>query len=326
MSAASRPRLSGLCVLTTLIALLFVAAPASQAAQTDPVIQPPVANGTYLALGDSLAFGYQAAKVGACAPTNCTSPDTQFSTGYVNVFGGLFGANTLGVHTVNLGCPGETSSTLINATNATTGCTTYPFPIHSNHPGKTQLQAAVDVLQSIGKRVSPITIDIGANDVLGLVGTCTSGGVISLTCVQSSAPTVFATINANLDSTLNTLRQEGGVKHEIIVIGTYNPLYPAVFNQVFTQTGNAALATQAADGTDALATQLNSLQAATAAKYRAVFANPLSTFNPTGAPHPGLELTTICTLTAVCGPLQDIHPTDTGYQAYAGVVDQASGF
>src|SRR5204863_2011412 len=100
-------------------------------------------------------------------------------------------------------CPGETSSTLINATNSTTGCTTYnapaeargqPLPIHVDHPGKTQLQAAVDVLQSVGKRVSPITIDIGANDILGAVNGCTSGTppntVISLSCVQAAAPAV----------------------------------------------------------------------------------------------------------------------------------------
>ena len=36
------------------------------AAQTAPVIRAPVANGTYLALGDSLAFGYQA-RVGAAS-------------------------------------------------------------------------------------------------------------------------------------------------------------------------------------------------------------------------------------------------------------------
>ncbi len=332
MSAASRPRMRGLCVIATLCAL-FVAVPAANAAQTAPVIQPPVAGGTYLALGDSLAFGYQQAKVNACAGTGCTSPDTQFSTGYVDVFGQLFGANTLGVNTVNLGCPGETSVTLVNATNATTGCTTYPFAIHDNHPGKTQLQAAVDTLQRFGKRVSPITVGIGANDVLGLVrNTCTTAGVISITCVQANAPATFATVNQNLDTTLSTLRQAGGVKHEIIVVGLYNPLYPAIYQQTFgqvlaaggSQAQAAAAAAQAGAGTDALAAQLNSLQSATAAKYRAVFADPLPVFNPQG--NPQVELGTICTLTAVCGPLQDIHPTDSGYAALANVVKQASGF
>ena len=184
------------------------------------------------------------------------------------------------------------------------------------------------MLQSIGKRVSPITIDIGANDILGLVrGQCTDGGVISLSCVQQNAPAVFATINANLDSTLNTLRQEGGVKHEIIVVGLYNVLYPAIFQQMLAQTGNTGRrqpgrrrhATQ-------LAIQLNALQAATAAKYRAVFADPFPVFNPQGNPLRA-EIGSICTKTArLRSAANDIHPTDSGYAALAGVVAAADGF
>jgi hypothetical protein len=45
-------------------------------------------------------------------------------------------------------------------------------------------------------------------------------------------------------------------------------------------------------------------------------------FNPPG-PN---EIATICTLTAFCGPLHDIHPTDAGYQAMANVVFAASGY
>ena len=163
MSKHLRSRVVG-CLLTMAVAVIALA-PAANAAQNDPVIQAPEANGTYLALGDSLAFGYQASKVATCLPTGCTTPDSIFNTGYVNDYAAGFTAS--GVNTVNLGCPGETSSTLINATNSTTGCTTYnappvfggqPLPIHVDHPNQTQLQAAVDVLQSIGKRVSPITM------------------------------------------------------------------------------------------------------------------------------------------------------------------------
>jgi lysophospholipase L1-like esterase len=317
-----RSRVVGCLLAVAVGAIAF--APAANAASTDPVIQAPEAGGTYLALGDSLAFGYQAVKVNACAATGCTNPDSIFNTGYVDDYAASFGVS--GVNTVNLGCPGETSSTLLNATNATTGCTTYPFAIHSNHPGETQIQAAVDVLRSIGKKVSPITIDIGANDVLGAVRGCTDSttGAISLTCVQGAAPAVFATINSNLDSALNTLRQEGGVKHEIIVVGLYNVLYPAIFQQTLIQTGSLAAAAAAGAASDQLAIQLNALQAATAAKYRAVFADPFPVFNPQG--NPSAEIASICTKTAVCGPLHDIHPTDSGYAALAGVVGAADGF
>jgi lysophospholipase L1-like esterase len=317
MSSSSRPRLRGLCVIFTL-SLLLAVVPAASAdpASTAPTVKAPIAQkGTYIALGDSLAFGYQSARVGACAPTGCTSPDTQFNTGYVDVFAGLFGADYPGVKTVNLGCPGETSATLINATNATTGCTTYPFAIHSGHPGQTQLEAAVHVIQEAGKNTSPVTIDIGANDVLALRNACTTAGATNLTCVQAGAPAAFATVESNLDATLDKLRAEGGKNLEIIVVGLYNPLYVPIFFQ----SGAGAAA-----GTDALTNQLNSLTAATAAKYKALFVDPMATFNPGNGTNPPLELGTLQALTGIFSG--DIHPTDAGYAALGALVRAGSGF
>jgi lysophospholipase L1-like esterase len=316
MSPVRRPRTRGLLLIAALLALCIAAPVASAAApSTAPTFKAPVAGGTYLAMGDSLAFGYQSSRVAACAGTGCTSPDTQFNTGYVNVFAGLFGATYPGVSTTNLGCPGETSSTLINNTNATTGCTTYPFAIHSNHPGQTQLEAAVHVLQEVGKRVAPVTIDIGANDVLALKNSCTTGGVISLGCVSAGLPAVTANIQANLDTTLDKIRAEGGKTVEIIVVGLYNPLYVPIFFQ----SGAAAAA-----GTDALTNQLNAATSATAAKYKAFFVDPMPTFNPGNGSNPPLELGTLNALTGIFSG--DIHPTDAGYTALGGLVETASGY
>lgn len=315
MSVTSRSRRRGLGIIVALAAL-FVAAPAAQA---DVVYGgPPIPNkGTYLALGDSLAFGYQAVKVGACAPTGCANPDAIFSTGYVNQFQGLFSGAYPGVKIVNLGCPGETSSTLINATNGSTGCTTYPFPIHVNHPNKTQLQAAVQVLREQGKKVNPVTLDIGANDVLALKNSCTTGGVINLLCIQAGAPAVFATVQANLDQTLNTLRAEGGKLKEILVVGLYNPLYLPILQA----NGPAAAA-----GTDALANQLNALMASTTAKYHAKFVDPMPVFNPGSGSNPPAEVNALCTYTLMCTPQQDIHASDAGYAQIAGLLETASGY
>ena len=319
MSADSRSRLRGLAVLAA-IAAFFVIAPVAQAA---PIFKAPTPNkGTYLAIGDSLAFGYQGYKVAGCAATGCTSPDTQFSTGYVDVFASAFGATYPGVKTVNLGCPGETSATLLNATNATTGCTTYPFAIHTNHPGKTQLKAALKYVDDA--KANPITINIGANDVLGLVRSCTgSTGAIDLGCVQAGAPATFAAIQANLGTALRKIRDEGE-KAEIIVVGLYNPLYVAILG---TQ-GPAAAA-----GTDALTNSLNALTAQTADKYKAYFVDPMPTFNPGNGSNPPAEAGAICTLTLMCadlvppaGPDGDIHPTDAGYAALGNLVYQASGY
>jgi lysophospholipase L1-like esterase len=330
MSAVSRPSLRGLFVAVALLALLATAS----AAQAAPKFKAPAAKGgIYLAIGDSLAFGYQQSKVIAGLPN--PNPNT-FNTGYVDVFklgspltGSTgFNATYPGVSTVNLGCPGETSTTLLTATNATTGCTTYPFSIHVNHPGQTQMQKALSVLSANPGKVVPVTINIGANDVLGLVGTCTTAGVISLSCVQAGAPATFATVQQNLDTAVGQIRGLGPQSNggEIIVIGLYNPLYPAIFQQTLAQTGSQALAAQAAAGTDALANQLNALQATVADKYKAYFVDPMPLFNPSSGANPPLEISTICTLTAVCGPLQDIHPTDLGYAKFGDLVKQVSQY
>ena len=232
MSALSKLRSLGICIIATVLTLV-VAMPAAQAGS--PKSKNPRA--VYLAMGDSLAFGYQAARVLANLPN--PSP-TLFDTGYVNVFQfgsnltstSGFNANYPGVQTVNLGCPGETSSSLLDATNATTGCTTYPFSIHVNHPGQTQIQKAVAILNANGGKVVPVTIDIGANDVLGLAHKCTTNNVVSLTCVQSGAGAIFAAIRQNLGSALSQIRAVAGYT-QIMIVGIYNPLFPAIFQQVY---------------------------------------------------------------------------------------------
>ena len=60
----------------------------------------------YLALGDSLAFGFQFVKFNANFPS---VPASTFSTGYVDDFSGMLQEIRPGIATLNYGCPGETS-------------------------------------------------------------------------------------------------------------------------------------------------------------------------------------------------------------------------
>jgi lysophospholipase L1-like esterase len=323
MSAKLRARGRLACVLGILAAALVAVPSAPADSVKPPKLTAP--KHVYLALGDSLAFGFQQAKLNGALAGGTYSPSL-FTTGYVDDFFAAFAPQAPADAAIeNLGCPGETSDTLMSATNATTGCTTFPFPIHRNHPGTTQLEAALDVLDEEHGRVSPVTLNIGANDVLRMVGTCTSTttGAVDLTCVQGKAPATYAHIQANVSAILDELRDESP-STEIIVVGIYNPLYPKIYQQVALQTGSPAAAGAAAAGTDALAAQLNALLADAAAAHRAFFADPLPAFNPPG--NPAVELGTICSLTAVCGPLRDIHPTDAGYQVLGNVVMAASGY
>ena len=105
----------------------------------------------YLALGDSLAWGYQ--------------PNWNIVQGY---------AEDLYVHLlprgtfveVNMACSGETTTTFIAG-----GC---PFALLKKYPyAGPQLAAALAFIRHHPGRVSPVTIDIGANDVLPLVNPST---------------------------------------------------------------------------------------------------------------------------------------------------------
>jgi len=96
----------------------------------------------YLALGDSLSQGVQPDAAGASVETG---------QGYADqLYAALLPAHR-GLRLVKLGCPGETSRTMIDG-----GICRYP--------GGSQLAAAVAFLRAHRGRMVLITIDIGAND------------------------------------------------------------------------------------------------------------------------------------------------------------------
>jgi lysophospholipase L1-like esterase len=291
MFASTRSRARLACLLAVIAAAL-VAVPVAQA-DPGPKHNPP--KSVYLALGDSLAFGYQQAKFNANFPTE--NPAV-YNTGYVDDFSQALKSIDPGIQTVNLGCPGETTDSLLGLAP----CPYHPpFALHSNYSGS-QIDAALAVLDANHGQVSPVTIDIGANDVLALVRSCTTANVINLACVASGSPVTLAHIQANLSTILGKLR-DAAPYTEIVVLGLYNPLIVT------------------APGSDALTAQLNSALAQTAAQFRAHFADPLPVFNPAVN-----EIPTICSLTLICTPLHDIHASDLGYQKLADLVLAASGY
>jgi lysophospholipase L1-like esterase len=254
-----------------------------------PKPRPPQQS-TYLALGDSLAFGYSQAKFNSLYPAENPA---DYDTGYVDDFGRVLELFKPGLQIVNDGCPGETTESFIKGPCAYQ----LEFPLHhpySGGPGSSQLSDALAYLGAHPGTVDPITIDIGANDALGLIeGTCK----LEPACIQAGAPALFAHIGGNLALILGDLRA-AAPRAQIIVLGLYNPF-------------GATIA-----GGDQLTAALNETLATVAAGVGAGFANPLPIFNPPGA----LEAPTICLLTNMCTPLVDIHPTDLGYAVLAGLI------
>ena len=279
-------------LLVTVLALVGVASrvlPASAAGAAAPPGK------YYLSLGDSIAFGYQDARVKAEAKATGTVNPAHFNTGYSDDLYRMLSAIDPGIQLVNYGCPGQTSTEFVSAS----GCPSYPFPLHNGY-STSQLQAALAFLAAHPGQVNPITVDLGANDILHLVASC--GGLGNLNCVAAGVPALFKAIGANLGQILPALRQ-AAPGAQILVMGLYNPF-------------------AAADAsTNSLAMGLDQVIQQVAAATGATYVDTLTPFNLTGA-----QPATICFLTLFCTPSQDIHPSDAGYLAIARAMWDASGF
>jgi lysophospholipase L1-like esterase len=284
-----------LALATALCALLgaLLAAPVGAHGRLPSPPRPLPQSTSYPALCDSLAFGYSQAKFDELLPT---VPPTDFETGYVNDFGNVLKLFDPRLQLVNDGCPGETTESFIYGPCAYVDPD--GFTLHHPYAGgptSSQLSDALAYLGAHSGSVNPVTIDIGANDALGLIEGCKEEPA----CVLAGAPATFTKIGGNLALILGQLR--AAAPHaQIIVLGLYNP-----FGETLA-------------GGNALTAKLNEVEAGVAASVGARFADPLPVFNPPGA----LEAPTICLLTNMCTPLVDIHPTNLGYKVLGGLVLQ----
>ena len=169
-----------------------------------------------------------------------------------------------------------------------------------------QLTDALSILKS-NPNVSPITLNIGSNDVLQFIEhTC--GFPAKYTCTEEQVAAEFGHIVTNVGIILGQLRA-AAPKAQIILIGAYNP-YPTILPP---------------PGGDTSLHELNSALAAVASKVpNTSFADSEPYFNFSGL-HGGseaLDLPTVCAFTAMCpggkfnptSPEADIHPTKLGYQ------------
>jgi hypothetical protein len=242
-----------------------------------------------LALGDSLAFGFQAGK----NPFDVA----QFHTGFAFVFTQRVAETSAGksAQLVNLGCPGETTLSFLTGPcvyNAILG-----FPLHQAYTGS-QMAAAEGFLSANRGKVGPILVSLGANDVLSVLGICQG---LDPQCVFAVLPGILARVGENLSEVLGRLRS-AAPDAEILLLQLYNPLevpFP---------------------GSNVLATSLNQVIGNVAAAHRARTANAFPSFN-LAAPQPG----TLCALTLIC-TLGDIHASDAGYRVIADLMFEAAGY
>ena len=244
----------------------------------------------YLALGDSIAYGFQPPKASAGLPPSA------FNTGYVDVFAARLRALAPTIRVVNYACPGESTKTFIAG-----GCSGRHDVkgLHDPFQGA-QLDAAVAFLRAHRDQVSPITLTLWGNDLGDTMDACKG----KLACVQARLPRALA---SRLSSILRRLRAVAP-KAEIIVTGTWDPFVPNL------------------EQTDPLIRSLSATIARVAATANARFADTFPAFNPPGSL--AREKARICALTFACSKKYggDPHPTDAGYRAIAAAVWHASGY
>ena len=187
-----RPLLSVLA-LAGLLAAAVTGCTASSARLAGAERQAPPAT-YYLALGDSLSQGVQPDAAGVSVPTQ---------DGYANQLYATLHRSQPGLRLVKLGCPGETTGTMIHG-----GICRYQ--------GGSQLAAAVSFLRAHRGHVSLITLDIGANDPYSCILKPSLSKLAS--CVASFIPEA----GRNL-STILTRIQQTSPNTKVVAMNYYLP-------------------------------------------------------------------------------------------------------
>ena len=209
-----------------LLAAVVAAAGASACATAVRATDQP-AGPTYLALGDSVAFGF--------------NPLVDLKTVEVTGYPELLAAQR-GLDVMNLACPGEASGGFVSPTGADNHCreNRRAYPLHVAYDG-TQLQAALDILAR-SPDIQLVTIDLGANDVFLLDHLCAR----DLTCILSNFVATMSAYEKNLGLIFTKLRAV--YTGPLVALTIYNP-YPT------DETAEYALEKIDAALADAIATQ-----------------------------------------------------------------------
>jgi lysophospholipase L1-like esterase len=259
----------------------------------------PVPASYYLALGDSLSRGVQPDPAG-------TSVET--AEGYPDLVYARIAPDHPGLRLVQLGCPGETTTTMIHG-----GICRYP--------GGSQLAAADAFLRAHRRHVLLVTIDLGADDV----ETCGSQpGLASLASCVGQVPGAAA----RLATILASLRA-AGPRVRIVGMSYYLP--------DLAEWRNGMLGRAVAWGSERLAVGYNDLLEHAYSQAGVKVANIFGAFdttdfgNPVSVPGVGSvprNVARICEWTWECasaprGPNQ--HANRAGYDVIATAILRASG-
>jgi hypothetical protein len=334
-----RGRLIGCCAVAVL-ALAGLASAVPAGAMTAPPVH------TYIALGDSVGYGYTHVKFVENFPNEVPSYfEEGYASDYATKLRNAKESTRKGLVLVNNACPGETSGGLSGnlATNRygekEVECKYQTvLPMHNMFNGHSQLEDTIGILTTENKvtkttpahPVEVISLNIGGNDELEAVALCEReiGEEFTNTGKSQYGATPEGAFNGCLVSHLGELKEKiganieqagGGIRHygytgPLLILNGYNP--------------NAIVLPGSNQLVKLINERIEKAATAVGGTYVDVFAkiNPLTGHKA--------EQASICSFTEMCNPVAqalheaevghalpaddgDIHPTKVGSQAIA---------
>jgi lysophospholipase L1-like esterase len=278
--------LRGVVLVALALAVALVAVSTAGASGPGARFNPP--KGYYLSLGDSLGFGLQLDKLNALLAAGTYTPHA-FNTGYTDDFAAQMLQIRPDQQVVNLSCPRETTDTMISG-----GCPFIDFglAIHTDYSGA-QLDAAIAFLKAHPGQVSPITVGIGANDAIGVLGDQCN---FDPTCAKAAS--------SNTSRRTSTRSWALSAPQPRTPKSSWSPTTTRLgFTSTHRPTSFGITTTFKSSRTPPLVID-------------AFFANGFDAISTTDQ---------LCQLTFLCAS-GDVHPTDTGYQVLANLIDSVSGY
>jgi lysophospholipase L1-like esterase len=234
----------------------------------------------YVALGDSLSRGLQprSGHAGAGRDTNQGYPDVL--------------ARDLGLRLVKLGCPGETTTTMLRGGICYRG-------------GASQVGAATRFLRAHRSDLALVTVDIGINDVVRCQQE--APGPRSAACLAAG----LAIVERNLPTVVRQVRAAAGPEVPIVALDYYAPFVASP------DRARAAWSHYVTGRLDATLSGVLGPLHVTVADTAGAFGlgRPLA-----------VEAGEVCRLTWVCSPPPvgaNLHANAAGYRAMAGSVERA---
>jgi len=248
----------------------------------------------YVSVGDSLAASVQ--------PIGDPANLYRTNQGYAEQLLGIAQASSPKLSLVKLGCPGETTTTMIHG-----GICSYE--------NGSQLDEAVAFLKAHRDFVAFITIDIGPNDFSCYDPACVPAGVSS--------------ISTNLPFILAALRDAAGPGVPIVGMTIYNPFLAAWLLGPDGQAYAQYSATELIGPVNALLSGIYRASGAGVADIETAFSsNDFTTQVDIGFGPIPLNVARICMWTWVCAPAPygpDNHANSTGYGVIARAFADALG-